>query len=92
MKRLLIPFFILTSLTMLAQKQSTFIYELTLFESYKHRAMWTDRQREIQQEHVSYLDSLEEQGALIIRRNHGPKPGRAHRICHFDYGVVSGGF
>ena len=51
---------------MLAQKQSTFLYELTLFEPYKHRALWTDREREIQQAHVNYLDALEAAGALIV--------------------------
>ena len=51
---------------MLAQKQSTYIYELTLFEQYRHRAMWTDREREIQQRHVSYLDSLEESESLKL--------------------------
>jgi len=56
----------LTSIEMLAQKQSTFIYELTLFDSYKHRSMWTEREYEIQKAHVAYLDSLEMNGHLTI--------------------------
>ena len=51
---------------MLAQKQSTFIYELTLYAPYQHRAMWTDREHEIQKQHVDYLDSLEEAGSLLL--------------------------
>ena len=66
MKKLLFLNLILISSSMLAQKQSTFIYELTLFDQYKHRAMWTDRERDIQQQHVSYLNSLEASGELLI--------------------------
>lgn len=51
---------------MLAQKESTFIYELTLYDQYKHRAMWSEKEREIQQQHVAYLDSLEKNGDLLM--------------------------
>ncbi|MDW3193762.1 MAG: YciI family protein [Cytophagales bacterium] len=66
MRLLFILLTLILSINMLAQKQSTFVYELTLFESYKHRSMWTDREHNIQQEHVAYLDSLEREGKLLI--------------------------
>ncbi len=51
---------------MRTQPLKTFVYELTLFESYRHRALWTEREHAIQKEHVAYLDSLEESGALLL--------------------------
>lgn len=66
MKFLITILTLLISTVMLAQKQSTFIYELTLFDQYKHKSMWSEREHDIQQAHVSYLDSLEKSGKLLI--------------------------
>ena len=49
---------------MSAQPQKTFIYEITLLEQFKHPSQWGDREKNIQREHLSYLDSLTKSGAL----------------------------
>ena len=50
----------------MAQAQKTFIYEITLFEKYRHRSSWTEKEEKIQQEHISYLDSLSKSGKLQL--------------------------
>ncbi len=50
----------------MAQKQSTFIYELTLFEPYQHRSQWSEKEHQIQQSHVAYLDSLTKAGKVQL--------------------------
>ncbi|PKG42909.1 YciI family protein [Psychroflexus sp. MES1-P1E] len=41
------------------QKQKkTFIYEITFFEQFRSSVNWKEKQRNIQQEHIAYLDSL----------------------------------
>ena len=49
---------------MSAQIQQTFLYEITLFDRYKHKSMWTEREHNIQKEHIAYLDSLTHNGVL----------------------------
>jgi len=50
----------------MAQVQKTFIYEITLYEQYKNSANWSEKEKAIQQEHISYLDSLTKVGKLQI--------------------------
>ena len=47
---------------MSAQVQQTFLYEITLFDQFKHKSMWTEREHHIQKEHIAYLDSLTKNG------------------------------
>ncbi len=48
------------------QAQKTFIYEITLYEPYKNVSQWSDRERNIQERHLTYLDSLTKKGDLEI--------------------------
>ena len=65
MKPLAIALFItLTTITMKAQE--TFVYHLKLLEKYKVKNHWTEKEHEIQKEHVAYLDSLTDKKKLII--------------------------
>ena len=52
--------------TMSLQAQHTFIYELRLFERFRHRSQWSQKEHAIQQEHVAYLDSLTKAGKLQL--------------------------
>lgn len=47
-----------------AQMEKTFIYEITLLDQFKHRALWTAREHRIQNQHLDYLDSLTQSGTL----------------------------
>ena len=49
-----------------AQAQQTFLYEINLYDQYKHKSMWTERERNIQKEHIAYLDSLTQNGHLEL--------------------------
>ena len=49
---------------MSAQTQSTFIYEITLYDQFKHRSMWGEREQEIQQKHIEYLKKLTAENKL----------------------------
>ncbi|MEL7422013.1 MAG: YciI family protein [Bacteroidota bacterium] len=57
---------ILTLFSMPAQAQQSFLYEITLFESFRHRSTWGDREHQIQKEHIAYLDSLTRASQLEI--------------------------
>lgn len=48
------------------QAQKTFIYEIVLYEPFKNKSLWTDRERDIQVRHLTYLDSLTKKGVLEI--------------------------
>lgn len=50
----------------MAKPHKTFIYEITLFDQYKHQSMWTEKEHEIQKEHIAYLDSLTKAGSLQL--------------------------
>ncbi len=52
--------------TSIAQPEQTFIYKLQLFERFQSKSSWTDREHAIQQQHISYLDSLTKVGQLEI--------------------------
>ena len=52
--------------TMEAQKKETFLYKLRLFEKFRTKAQWTDREHSVQTEHVAYLDSLTKAGKIFI--------------------------
>ena len=59
----------LTTISMSAQIQQTFLYEITLFDRYKHKSMWTEREHNIQKEHIAYLDivfSLRPHGLVYV--------------------------
>ena len=66
MKYLLFSLITLSSVQMNAQNQKTFLYEITLFDQFKHPSMWTEREHNIQTQHIAYLDSLSKSGALQI--------------------------
>ncbi len=61
---LIISLFITTNI--MAQKQKTFVYEITLYEQYKNSSSWGEKEKKIQQEHISYLDSLTTIGKIEI--------------------------
>lgn len=50
----------------MAQPELTFIYEITLFERFKHQSMWTEREHKIHQAHIEYLDSLTRNRTLLL--------------------------
>ena len=51
---------------MAAQVQKTYLYELTLYEQFRHRSMWGEREHHIQKEHIAYLETLTETNELEI--------------------------
>ena len=51
---------------MSAQAQQTFLYEINLLDPFRHRSTWSDREHQIQNEHIAYLDSLTKGGQLEI--------------------------
>ena len=53
-------------LSMTTHAQATFLYEITLFDQFKHRTMWSEREQQIQKAHLAYLDSLTQAGRLEI--------------------------
>ena len=50
----------------MSQAQKTFMYEITLFEQFKNPANWSEKEKNIQQQHVIYLDSLTKNGRIEI--------------------------
>ncbi|MCF6270800.1 MAG: YciI family protein [Melioribacteraceae bacterium] len=60
----IILLFITTNI--MAQKQKTFIYEITLFEQFRNSINWSEKEKNIQQEHIVYLDSLTKNGKIEI--------------------------
>ena len=47
-----------------AHGQASFLYEITLLEQYQHRSLWSEREQNIQAQHIAYLDSLSQAGQL----------------------------
>ena len=65
--RLVIIFcFTLLFSNMSAQLQSTFVYEITLYEKFKHPTSWGEREHQIQKQHLRYLEELTQSGKLKI--------------------------
>lgn len=52
------------SINMNAQNKIQFIYEIKLFEQFQHKSRWTDKEHQIQKEHLAYLDSLTKAGTI----------------------------
>lgn len=65
-KLVLLAIISLLALKSMAQLEKTFLYEIHLFEKYQHRSKWTDKEYEIQKQHVSYLDSLTKKGIIQL--------------------------
>jgi len=63
MKQLLVALLAFVTLQTMAQEK-TFIYEITLYEQYRHQAMWTEKEHDIQKQHIEYLKKLTESGEL----------------------------
>jgi uncharacterized protein YciI len=63
-KIFLLSLLILYSINMSAQPKDQFVYEITLFEQFKHRSRWTEKEEQIQKEHLAYLDSLTKAGII----------------------------
>lgn len=47
-----------------AQNNIQFVYEIKLFEQFQHKSRWTDKEHQIQKEHLAYLDSLTKAGTI----------------------------
>ena len=47
-----------------AQNKIQFVYEIKLFEQFQHKSRWTDKEQQIQKEHLAYLDSLTKVGTI----------------------------
>jgi len=62
----LLSIILLTLTTSIMAQQKTFIYEITLYEQYKNSVNWSEKEKEIQQEHIVYLDSLTKSGHLQL--------------------------
>ena len=46
--------------------QETFLYEITLYDQFKHKAMWSKKQHAIQKRHIAYLEALTKSGKLQL--------------------------
>ena len=57
---------ILISLNTMAQVQQTFIYEITLYERFRHQSSWSETEHEIQKKHIEYLAALTKSGSLQL--------------------------
>ena len=66
MKYLFILFFTNLLINMQAQVQKTFLYEISLYESFRHSSSWSEKEHQIQKEHINYLDSLTKENKLQI--------------------------
>ena len=60
----LISLLTLSSIIMNAQNKTQFVYEIKLFEQFQHKSRWTDKEQQIQKEHLAYLDSLTKAGTI----------------------------
>lgn len=45
-------------------QESTYLYEIRLYEKYRHKSFWTEREEAIQKRHVNYLESLTNAGKI----------------------------
>lgn len=65
MTKLYITLFLTFNTTLMnAQDKVQFIYEITLFEQFQHKSRWTEKEHQIQKEHLAYLDSLTKTGTI----------------------------
>ncbi|CCG53607.1 Hypothetical protein precursor [Flavobacterium indicum GPTSA100-9 = DSM 17447] len=55
---------ILSSLTMNAQNKIQFVYEIKLYEQFQHKSRWSEKEHQIQEKHLVYLDSLSKAGTI----------------------------
>lgn len=51
---------------LLVPKPETYIYELRLREAFQNKMAWSSKEHQIQQDHLSYLDSLTRIGKLRL--------------------------
>lgn len=67
-KKLLIISVILNlfPITMAAQNNSHYLYELKLRTQFAHQSSWSEREELIQKQHIQYLDLLTKQGILEL--------------------------
>lgn len=64
-KKLLFTVFILNlPFTIMAQNNSSYLYELKLRTQFAHQNNWTEKEKFIQNQHIQYLDSLTKKGVL----------------------------
>lgn len=66
MKKNILLIITLLSINNMAQAQKTFMYEITLFEQFRNPINWSEKEKNIQKEHISYLDSLTRNGKIAI--------------------------
>lgn len=68
LKPLLISIFIIISniIQMEDHTKNQFIYEIKLFEQFKHKSKWQEKEHQTQKQHLDYLDSLTKEGVIEI--------------------------
>ena len=46
--------------------QETFLYEITLYDQFAHKSMWSEKEQAIQNQHIAYLEKLTLSGKLQL--------------------------
>lgn len=63
-KQFLFSIITFCSIHMDTQTKVQFVYEIKLFEQVQHKSRWSEKENQIQKDHLAYLDSLTKAGTI----------------------------